>query len=128
MPDREGQLTDMNNIEQTFRDLFAHWEIQLPANATVDKKRGEICQSCWSISYVFVEDYMDYYARHRMTSPWHGRIYADGKVAELPAPREWYAFSDETDEVRAREEFFHHNRAVYAELKRKGLVDTEDQS
>ena len=118
----------MDNIERIFGDTFEHWDIQLPANATVDKKRGKIHQSGWSISYVFGEDYMDYYAEHRMTDPRHVRIYTDGKVETLPAPREVYAYSDERDKDGAREEFFRYNRAVYAELERKGLVDTEDQS
>ena len=117
----------MGKIEETFADIFRNWNIQLPANATVEKKRGKTRQSGWSISYVFGNDYMDYYAEHRMTNPRHARIYVDGKVESLPAPFEMYSYSDESDKERARQEFIRHNRAIYAELERKGLVDTKDQ-
>ena len=70
---------------------------------------------------------MDYYAEHRMTNPRHVRIYLDGKMESLPAPLEMYSYSDESDKERAKQEFIRHNRAIYAELERKGLVDTKDQ-
>ena len=120
-------VNGMGKIEEKFADIFRNWNIQLPANATVDKKRGKIRQNDWSISYIYGNDYMDYYAEHRMTNPRHVRIYVDGKVEDLPAPLEMYSYSDESDKERAKQEFVRHNRAIYAELERKGLVDTKDQ-
>ena len=116
----------MDKIEEKFANIFRNWNIQLPTNATVEKKRGKIRQNGWSISYVFGNDCMDYYAEHRMTNPRHVRIYVDGKVEELPSPLEMYSYSEESDKERAKQEFFRNNREIYAELERKGLVETED--
>ena len=35
---------------------------------------------------MFGEDYLDYYAEHRMTSPCHERIHSDGRWESLEAP------------------------------------------
>ena len=45
-------------------------------------------QAGWAISYVFGEDYLDYYAEHRMTNPRHVRIHAEGLCESLEAPQD----------------------------------------
>ena len=116
----------MDNIHGIFDKMFANWDIHLPPDATTLKRPGRISQAGWFISYVFGEDYLEYYAVHRMTNPRHGKIYADGRVEGLEAPREFIvipAGADEAAERRAREDYYAYNRRVYAELRAKGLVD-----
>ena len=116
----------MDNIERIFAEWLANWNIRLPPDATTLKQPGRINKAGWFISWVFGEDYLEYYAEHRMTNPRHGRIYADGRVEGLEAPREFIvipAGADEAAERKAREDYYAHNRRVYAELRARGLVD-----
>ena len=116
----------MNNISTAFAKMFEPWDIHLPTDATTLKQPGKIRQRGWFISYVFGEDYLDYYAEHRMTNPRHVRIHSDGQCESLEAPRDMYAVSgdaDESERQRAEENFYAHNRRVYCELRAKGLVD-----
>lgn len=116
----------MNNIDTAFAEMFASWSIHLPPDATALKQPGKIRQGGWSISYVFGEDYLDYYAEHRMTNPRHGRIHSDGRCESLESPRDMYVVSgdaDESERKRAEENFYTHNRRVYSELRAKGLME-----
>ena len=76
----------MNNIDTAFAKMFESWNIHLPLNATTLKQPGKIVQAGWAIRYVFGEDYLDYYAEHRMTNPRHERIHSDGRCESLEAP------------------------------------------
>ena len=119
-------MGQMDNIDRIFAESFASWNIQLPLDATTLRRPGRINKAGWSISYVFGEDYLDYYAEHRMTNPRHVRIYADGRVEGLEAPRDGYVIpgdADEATERQAREDYYAYNRRVHAELRAKGLVD-----
>ncbi|MCY3801057.1 MAG: hypothetical protein OXG46_05730 [Chloroflexi bacterium] len=116
----------MNDIEATFAEYFSNWDIRLPTDATADRQPGKIWKSGWSIRYVFGEDYLDFYAVHRMTNPRHHRIHSDGRLEWLEAPRDMYGYpgdADESTKQQAKEEFYAYNRRVYAELEAKGLVD-----
>ena len=116
----------MATIQGVFDEMFANWDIRRPPDATTLKRPGRIRKAGWSISYVFEEDYLEYYAEHRMTNPRHARIYSDGRVEGLDAPREFIvipAGADEAAEQQAREDYYAYNRRVYAELRAKGLVD-----
>lgn len=116
----------MNNIDTTFAKIFDSWNIHLPPNATTLKRPGKITQAGWSIRYVFGEDYLDYYAVHRMTNPRHVRIHSDGRCESLEAPKEMYAIprdADESTRQQAQEDFYAYNRKVYSELRAKGLAD-----
>ncbi len=115
----------MDNIETAFAKTFDNWNIRLPQNATALKQPGKIVQAGWVISYVFGEDYLDYYAEHRMTNPRHVRIHSDGRSESLEAPQEMYAVpgdADETARQQAKEDFYAYNRRVYSELRAKGLA------
>ena len=116
----------MNNIDTIFAKKFPSWNIHLPANATTLRRPGKIMQAEWVINYVFGEDYLDYYADHRMTNPRHVRIHSDGRCESLEAPETGFGYPSDADESarqQAEEAFYTHNRRVYAELKAKGLMD-----
>ena len=116
----------MNAIERSFARTFDNWGITLPPDATSLRRPGKIVQAGWIIRYVFGEDYLDYYAAHRMTNPRHVRIHSDGRRESLEAPREMYVVSrgaDESARKQAKEDFRAYNRRVHAELKAKGLAD-----
>ncbi len=70
----------------------------------------------WFISYVFGNNYLDFYADHRMTNPRHNRIHTDGRIEALDTYLEFNVVGKE-------EEFYAHNRKVGAILKAKGLID-----
>ena len=116
----------MNNVDTIFAKMFETWDMCLPTDTTILRRPGKITQKEWSISYVFGEDYLDYYAEHRMTDPRHVRIHSDGRCESLDAPWDMYAVSGDADESEhqgAKENFYAHNRRVYGELRDKGLVD-----
>ena len=116
----------MDNIERIFAEMFDIWDIRLPPDAVTLKQPGRIKKAGWFISWVFGEDYLDYYAEHRMTNPRHARIYADGRIEGLEAPLDGIvipAGADEAAERKAREDYYAYNRRVYADLRAKGLVD-----
>ncbi len=116
----------MNDIEAAFAKYFGDSDIRLPEDATAQKQPGTITTRRWIITYVFGEDYLDFYAVSRWTNPCHVRIHSNGRIEELEAPREMYGYPHDADESakrQAEEEFYAHNRRVYAELKAKGLTD-----
>ena len=116
----------MKNIDTAFAKMFESWNIHLPPNATTLKQPGKIVQAGWAIRYVFGEDYLDYYAEHRMTNPRHERIHSDGRCESLEAPSNDYVVpmnADESALQQAKEDFYAYNRKLYSELKAKGLAD-----
>ena len=116
----------MTNIEKTFTQTFKNWNIELPPDAVSEKQAGTIRKAGWSIRYVFVEDCLDYYAAHRMTNDRHVRIHPDGRSENLEAPQDMYSYPGDADEEtkeKAKGEFYAYNRAVYAKLREKGLMD-----
>jgi hypothetical protein len=74
----------------------------------------------WSVRWVFGstngEEYLEFYARHRMTNDRHVRIYVSGSVEDLPAPID--AAAGFPMQLRSPEE----NRALRDELREKGLL------
>lgn len=106
----------MDDIGKVFADRFRTWDIRLPPGATASKKPGKIRKAGWSISYVFGDDCLEYYADHRMTSPYHGRIHSDGRSEILNSYLTFCPVGEEED-------FYAHNRRVSAILKAKGLID-----
>ncbi len=116
----------MNNIEAAFAEDFGSWNIRLPPEATGLKQPGKITKAGWNIRYVFGEDYLDYYAEHRMTNPRHERIHSDGRREGLEAPSDMYVIPEGADEStlqRAQEEYYAYNRRIHSELRAKGLMD-----
>ena len=116
----------MDSIEAAFAETFEPWDIRLPSDATALKLPGRIAQAGWHIRYVFGEDYLDYYAEHRMTNPRHVRVHSDGRGESLEAPKDMYVVpggADEAASQQAKEDFHAYNRRVYSELRSKGLAD-----
>ena len=116
----------MDSIAAAFAETFEPWDIRLPSDATASKTPGKITHAGWHVRYVFGEDYLDYYAEHRMTNPRHVRIHSDGRGESLEAPRDMYVVPRDADEAasrQAKEEFHAYNRRVYSQLRDKGLAD-----
>lgn len=120
---KEHKLT---KVETIFAQTFENWGITLPVDAVSTKEPGQIHKAGWSIRYVFSEDYMDYYATHRMTNDRHVRIHVDGSSESLESPRDFVVYPKDADEgarTKADEEFYAYNQAVYAKLRAKGFVE-----
>ena len=95
----------MDKIEKAFADYFRNWDICLPPGASTLKQPGQIRKAGWFISYVFGDNYLDFFANHRMTNPRHERIHADGRIECLDTYWEFRVAGEE-------EEFYVHNRKV----------------
>jgi hypothetical protein len=117
-------------IERYFREYFRHWAITLPSRDVGLRAAGHIFERGWHIGYVWgVEDgdeYLEVLAQHRMTDDRHFRVFASGRIEDLPAPGGSYycAPPDATDaEKRAEErEYLERNRRIYADLRERGLL------
>ena len=123
----------LERIAATFVEHFSHWTIELPADALAARQQGEIKQAGWIIEILFGsegdEEYLDYYASHRMTSDSHVRIYADGRTEFLETPHEFVVFPRDSDEAarqKIQEEFYEYNRSVYKRLKEKGFFRQQE--
>jgi hypothetical protein len=79
----------MRRIVDRFAANFGPWGLTLPIADVVHRRSGVLRGGGWVVQYVFGKDergeYLDYYARHRMTEDNHFRLYADGTFAPLPA-------------------------------------------
>ena len=108
----------MRNICWRFGKYFAHWGIQLPAEAVVKRERGELVQAGWSVRWLFGTDddgeFLDFYAVHRMTNDRHVRIRENGEMVHLEAMADFMVVGKE-------DEYYRRNRRVARMLKRKGF-------
>ena len=118
----------MNQLESAFAEYFSNWNILLPADAVATRQPGKIQEKGWVIEYLFGVDgddeYLDFYASHRMTNDRHERIHANGIVEGLEAPREFLVYPGDADEATRKtiqEEHQAHNRGVYERLRGKGF-------
>ena len=114
----------MDDVVAYFNRYFSNWGIELPAEAVANRQRGKITQAGWSIQWLFgsdgVDEYLDFYATHRMTNNRHERIYADGRTEALETQREMRPVSSDPEEdARLEEEYYEHNRRVSRELRAK---------
>ena len=119
-------------IANTFAQYFQHWNIQLPLEDMETRRPGKILQQGWVIEYVFGstedEEFLDFYAGHRMTNDRHVRIFANGRAEGLEAMQDSYGYPANADEAtrrKAEDEFFTFNRAVFARLKAKGFFQED---
>ena len=118
----------MNQLESAFAEYFSNWSILLPVDAVATRQPGRIQEKGWVIEYLFGVDgddeYLDFYASHRMTNDRHERIHANGRIEVLEAPREFLVYPGDADEAareRIKEEHYAHNRAVHERLREKGF-------
>ena len=91
-----------------------------------------VVQGGWTIWTVLGEEdgqeYLDYYAMHRMTDDRHMRLYADGEEVDLPAISGMYATpqnATKEEEAEASAKHFERNQAVEKMLDAKGFVMTD---
>lgn len=119
----------MDQRIRSFKDYFAHWNIELSDEAIAHLKQGQIVQivkAGWTIKVLFGKDaqgeFMDFYAGHRMTNDRHLRVYVDGTVQGLPTLLDFRICSDDPQEEERREqEFQSTNRKVMELLDKKGF-------
>lgn len=121
-------------IAEVFDKKFSTWDIVLPEQDILEKRRGKINQRGWSIWYLFGVDefgeYLDYYSYHRMGGDDHIRIRASGIQEDLPSVQSFCARSDDQQEdARLEKEFFAKNLAISKMLDAKGFgFDAEESS
>lgn len=115
----------MDNIRTAFKNYFAQFGLELPAEI---EPRGKFYARGWAITYVQTQDdqgqpCLDFLAEHRMTNSRHERIHQDGTIKHLPAPLDAFVHDPNIpgDEARARRDFYEYNQQVEAILKAKGL-------
>ena len=117
----------MKIIKDRFDLAFRRWEIKLPPQDLLARRRGMILQSGWVIWYLFGKnlkgEYMDFYAAHRMTNDRHTRLYFDGTTEGLPTPQEFCVVPKDPEEAaQKRAEFYAHNRRIAKLLEEKGFI------
>jgi hypothetical protein len=96
-------------IETYFAGYFQNWNISLPPDAVKARKPGHIFERGWHIGYVWGaedgEEYLEVLAQHRMTDDRHFRVFASGRVEDLPGAATFYSYGpDATDEEKAQAE------------------------
>jgi hypothetical protein len=122
------------SVAEVFNKQFSTWDIVLPEEDLLNKRRGKIEQRGWSIWYLFGADdlgeYLDYYSYHRMGGDNHTRIRVDGSQEHLPAVESFRACSaDSMEDARLEEEFLAKNLSISETLDAKGFgFDAEESS
>lgn len=75
-------------LRQSFNAAFEYWEIELPVDALEPGVVWLILHRGWTIWTRYDvengQEYLDYYATHRMTNDRHLRMYVDGDAVGLP--------------------------------------------
>lgn len=116
----------MKKIEDQFNDTFSPWNIRLPPEDIAHRRQGKIVEAGWAIWYLFGSDekdeYLDYYASHRMTNDRHVRIYANGKRESLLAIQSMRPASpDPQEDARLEVEHLSKNQQIARMLEAKGF-------
>ena len=111
----------MHPIKVIFEQRFANWEITLPERDLEQSLPGSIRKGGWTINYRFDtsegEEYIEYYASHRMTNDTLNRIYADGKYEMVDSCQEFLLANN----PEAEQAYIDHNRQFYTKVKALGL-------
>src|SRR5215208_6702739 len=116
-------------IEEHFREYFRHWKISLPPLDVASRADGHIFEQGWHIGYVWGreqgEEYLEVLAQHRMTDDEHFRVFASGRVEDLPAPAGSYMYGPNATAAEKREAqqaSAERNQRIYAELRQRRLL------
>jgi hypothetical protein len=116
-------------IEEYFADYFQHWSISLPPDSVRARTPGHIFEHRWHIGYLWGtendEEYLEVLAQHRMTDDSHFRVFASGRVEDLPAPAEAYSYgpnATDQEKAEAEREYVEYNRRIHAQLRDLGLL------
>jgi hypothetical protein len=116
-------------FEKYFNEYFQHWNILLPPDSVTARAPGHIFEHGWHIGYIWGtekgENYLEVLAQHRMTDDEHFRVFASGRVEDLPAPATFYSYGpDATDQekAQAKREYVEYNRRIHDQLRDVGLL------
>jgi hypothetical protein len=122
----DGQI---EAIEHAFADAFAAWDLRLPVGAAFTREGGHIFQRGWHIGFVWGEEngeeYLEYLAQHRMTDDRHHRIWASGRIEQLPTASSMMVIPRGASEaeIKALEtNFSARHAAISAQLRERGLL------
>ena len=112
----------MHRIKEIFDQRFQSWEIQLPGADLEQRRKGTLRDQGWTINYRFdsdgTQEYIQYFASHRMTNDTLHIIYQDGTKALAGYCQEFYLAGD----PQAEKEYHQHNRDFYAQVRELGLL------
>lgn len=122
-------------IEQYFRERFQHWQITLPSRDVASRAAGHIFELGWHIGYRWGsehgDDFLEVLAQHRMTDDDHFRVFASGRVEDLPAPSSSYSYgpdATEAEKLEAERSNAERNQRIYADLRERGLLPPQGQN
>lgn len=125
----------VREIERLFSERGARWGVRLPADSVINRQPGHIFEAGWHIGYVWGqeggEEFLEYLAQHRMTSDVRERIWASGRVEDLPVPDEFFWEPKDASEAEiklAEQAYFDRNRRLFEELHAKGLLPPEGEN
>ena len=111
----------MDLIKQTFDKQFAYWEIVFPEESLRDRSSGSLQHRGWTINYRFDsedgEEFLEYFATHRMTNDTLYRIYVDGRREIVDEAQEFYQVGNE----KAKQAYFDNNQKFYNLVRERGL-------
>jgi hypothetical protein len=115
-------------IQYTFAQLFKQTKLRLPEENLRERRPGSIPWGSGRMLFVFGKDggqeYLEYYAHHRIGGDSHGRIFADGRHVSLPVLCSMICYNPEIpgDEEKKRCEMEEDYRKTWEDLERKGLL------
>jgi hypothetical protein len=128
-------MGSVDAIEEYIREHFRHWEIALPQHDVSSRLGGHIFARGWHIGYLWGsergEEYLEVLAQHRMTDDTHFRVFASGRVEDLPAPATSYMYGPNATEVEKQEaqrKNIAENQRIYADLRERGLLPPHGQN
>jgi hypothetical protein len=125
---RKGNL---HRIAKKFAEYFGKWDVVIPPEDLINRRRGFLPGYPHSVKYLFGEDEKDEFMDYRSESKWgddHVRIYASGKQVALP----YFSFmhrysSDPAEAARLEKEYFEENRRIDRMLEIKGFGTSGDE-
>ena len=119
----------LSEIERVVAARFARWGFELPSEGVTARAPGRILDHGWHIAWVWGEqdgeEYLELFSQHRMTSDDHVRVWASGRVEELPAPSSSQVYSagaTQAEIAAGRDALFERNRRICAEQRETGLL------
>ena len=118
----------LQSIAEAFAAYFASWEIRIPHDKIAGRRAGHLNKAGWDIRWIFGEEdndeYLEFYACHRMTNDRRLRLYASGRQQSMAAAQQMMVFptnATNEDKQRIEAEYFEYNRAIAEELRQVAL-------
>jgi hypothetical protein len=124
-----GDASRTEPIKTYFTEYFRNWGVQLPAASVASRTAGHIFERGWHIGYLWGhkgdDEYLEVLAQHRMTNDRHFRVFASGRVEDLPTADGFCLHQPDAttaERSQAERESVERNRRVYADLRERGLL------